>query len=75
MSSRWIGSLGSSDVAEGGDGAATYKKTFEARFAMQSDDRQALASTLSCQILAELKALGATFEQHCRGRSPLSRSG
>lgn len=64
MSPRWIGSLGNSDVPEGGSGTATFKKTFEARFAMQSHDRQRLANALRDQIVVELKASGVTFEQH-----------
>jgi hypothetical protein len=58
VSPRWISSIGSGDSAGAGNRAAHYDKEFEARFAMRSDDRQALMTALAQNIATEIGKSG-----------------
>ena len=57
-SPRWSADFGSSDVSEAGQGRAEFKKMFDARMAIRSEDRKALTAALSQDIINELSNSG-----------------
>ena len=61
LGSRPVPTSGGADGSEGGNGAATYNKMFEAQFPLRPDDRQALTNALAQQIVADLRDSGGSI--------------
>jgi hypothetical protein len=57
QSSAWNGGSGASDEAAAGE-HATFRKMFDARFAMRSEDRKALTAALYQDIVDEVRNVG-----------------
>lgn len=59
FSPTWAGNWGGSKEALAGEGHATFKEYFQARFGMRSEEQPALMSTMSQSVVAALESSGA----------------